>query len=447
MSKIIITSNYQCNKIYKEFNELIKRIINVRSIAKTDDGYLYDLDTYDDLNSLKLVLTNILYEKTNIKEVLRDNKYYLDTDLMNKTFNGLDPDSDELYKEFLANLDKLFDVKERSYLYFFPLNLTFKTKNTLDCLNEILELFKMKKIEIDNLKGILNKTPKKNFKEDSKQGIHQKLNKLHQANKLSKEEVFDYLKDYDLILSVEVAAKHSHYANSVALYLIESFLGLLSFSEYMFERKFLPIESTDSSNEIKYDEYVMLGKDGVIWPKKYMMNRIRAGSQRKIKFKNFNTLIQINEKISTITSEGLWNLLQKLFFLYYKASSEDRTEYAFLNYWIIAETIIKGDKRARTDDEVKSIMKSVIENDLIQKRIDYLDKKRNNIVHRGEIVTVEERDLIKIVADKLLLIAVLEMGKIKNKKQFGYYISNIKNKNRDNYIEVLDLLNKEENEK
>jgi len=447
MSNIIITPNYQCNNIYKEFNKLIKRIITIRSINKTDNRYLYDIDTYDDLNSLKLVLTNILYEKTNIREVLRDNKYYLDTDLMDKTFNGLDPDSDVLYKEFLANLDKLLDVKERSYSCFFPLNLTLENMDNSDSLNEILELFKIKKIEISNLKDILNKTAKTNFKEDSNPEIHQRLNKLHQANTFLEEEIFDYLKDYDLILSVDVTAKHLDYANSVALYIIESFLGLLSFSEYMFERRFLPIESINSFNEIKYDEYVILGKNGVIWPKKYMIDTIRANSQRKKKFKSYNTLIQLNEKISTIKSEGLWNLLQKLFFLYYKASSEDRIEYAFLNYWIIAETIIKADKKARTNDEVKSIMKSVMEDNIIQKRIDFLDKKRNNLVHRGEIVTVWERDLMKIVADKLLLIALLVMGKLKNKKQFSYYISNIKNKNRESYIEVLNLLNKEESEK
>lgn len=453
MGKIKIEDRFQCKSVYSEITGLITSILKIRKDAKTEDGYLYHYNILKDFEGLKLVLMNIMYEKTNIREVLKENKYHLNTHDLDKAFKGLDTKSeDPLYSRFFSNIEQLLEVKTYLFSYLFPLNLIFDDKNSTQ-LNEILELFNIKKIETNDVKKILDKNIVKNRKKENKNenSIDQRFIELLKKNEPEKPDVLNYLKNYPTILLLKVEGKNSAYANNYALYQMESFLGFLSFSENYLKENLLSFgnfRGNSNYNEIKYDEVVIIGKNGINWPKKDIIAKLLNENQRSrlIKFKSFEYLVNMYEDIKTIKNDFLWDLLKKSYFLYFKASSEELVEYSFLNYWILAETLIKGDGKAKSNEEVKAIMKSVIGNDTLKKRIDFLDKKRNHLVHRGEIVTVEERDLIKIVADLLLAESMRIMGKLKNKKQFVYYLSNIKTsrKNRKNYIEVLKILSEQD---
>lgn len=249
---------------------------------------------------------------------------------------------------------------------------------------------------------------------------------------------------------MDLEASNLDYAERAAQFLVESFLGFLSYSENFLSHKLLffhNISGNKSFNEIKYDEVVVLNKNRIIWPKRHLISGIKKNTsqQSPMKFTNYDNLVLMYQDLLTIKSEKLWELVRKSFFLYYQASSEEIIQYSFLKFWIIAETLIKSGK-AKSDEEVKSIMKSMVGvNDILKMRIDYLDKKRNRLVHRGENVTVGDRDLIKIIADLLLVEAIHEMGKLRNIEQFSYYLSNIKakKKDRESYIQVLTMLNEQ----
>lgn len=448
MSKIQIKTQFECESFYKDINDILKRIIIVRDSVKTEEGHLYDFDTYLNFKDLKLALISVLYEKTNLNEVLDNNKYTLNTSLLDKTFNGLDLKSKNLYKDFFSNLEILFETNEQSYVYFFPLNLKFSGEHVSHSLINILKLFNLRRIDFEELSEIFDSLISGPLENKNESTSFRLVNEIHVMNEPPKKEVLDYLKDHNLILALEVKAKNSGYSTSHALFKFESFLGFLSFAEYISMTKFFAFES-DVFNNIHYDELVILTNNRITWPQKHMLTSLKVNSKKDVEFQNYNNLLAMYDKIKGITNKSLWQLLEKLFFLYYKASNENKTEYAFLNYWIIAETIIKADNKAKSNEEMKSIMKFVIGDHIIQKRIDFLDRKRNNVVHRGETVTVDERDLMKIIAEQLLLIAVLEMCKLKNTEQFGYYLSNFrkKNKERNSYIDVLSLLNSENDEK
>lgn len=451
--KIVIKPEFKCETVYSELNKLIKRILAIHNNAKTETGYAYKYDILKDFEGLKLILLNILYEKTDIKKILNENKYYLDTKDLDNAFSGLDSTDSHLYERFLSNLNKFFDIEERSFSFIFPLNLDFKVKNDENYL-KILEQFNIEKIEIADVKKILDKiNTEESEKRNSKHVLsysEKRIKKLFKEDELTKEDVLDYLKDYPLILFVETEARNSGHSERLARMLIESFLGFLSYSENFLSQNLLyfdNIRGKKNFNEIKYEEVVILEKNRILWPNKHIVNALKKEKKSPIKFKGHDTLVLMYKDILTIENEELWEMLRKSFFLYYTASSEEIINYSFLNFWIIAETLIKGGK-AKSDEEVKHIMKSMVRDDILKKRINFLDKKRNSLVHKGENVTVGDRDLIKIIADLLLLEAMRSMGKLKDKKQFEYYLSNIRTKknDREKYIEVLSILNEQEKE-
>lgn len=449
--KIEFNSDYKCEAVYTEINKLLRRILKIRNQARNNDAFVYDYDIFVDFNGLKLVLLNILYEKTNIRKVLNENKYYLDSRNLDNAFTDMDSSSEQpLYEKFFLNLNKLFDLETQSFSFLFPFNLDFNYKDYGEYLDNILEVFQIMKMGIDEVNNLLNKVNfdegEKRYLKSGKYDIRKKFGDIR--DELTKEDVLSYLKEYPLILFVEIEAKNSTYAEGLARYIIESFIGFISYSENLLSQRIIYLDNPsgkENFNKIKNDEVVILDKYKVLWPKKHNLNSIIMKiEETPDKFTRYNNLVGLYEKISTIKNKDLLNILRHSFFLYYRASSEEKIEYSFLNFWIIAETLIKSGK-AKSDEEVKSVMKYIIGNNILRKRIDYLDKKRNRLVHRGESITIADRDLIKIIVDLLILESTLKMGKLENPKQFGYYLSNIKTKKKDrqNYIDVLKLLNEE----
>ena len=457
--KIAIKPDFKCEIVYSELDKIISRILKIHndtirnSAGKTEPGYVaYPFDILKELEGLRFVILNILYEKTNIRKVMDEKKYYFNINDLDKAIKGLDSKSKTpIYERFLSNLNKLSDTKKQTFFFMFPLNLAFDIKDDNKFLNKLLGKFNIKKVEIKNIKTILDRiNTGKDEKLNSKPELNyleKQIRNLHKKNELSKEDVIDYLKAYPLILSVEVEARNSGYSERFAGFLIRSFIGFLSYSENFLNEKSIPfvnIRGNKSFNQIKYDEVVVLGDSRILWPKKNMINELKEEYHKTnpIQFSSHDNLKSMCENVMFI-SDDLWEILMESFSLYNKASSEELIEYSFLNFWIIGERLIKGGK-AKTDEEVKSIMKSMVKNDIIKKRIDYLAKKRNGLVHKGEAITeVSDRDLIKIIVDLILAEAIKMMGKFKSKKQFNYYLSNIKTKknDRENYIEVLNILN------
>ncbi len=444
--KIKIKPEFKCETFYKEINFILGCILSVRdSGQEVEGGRLYDLDTHLDMKSLKQVLVTILYEKTNLADVLNSNKYHLEVSSIDKTFNGLDPTSKDLFKQFLLNLENLVvNTKNDSFFYLLPSNLKVEDSIDFNTLDNLLKLFNLKRIDFDEIIQILDLVDYGPNNTKSNSSDSYLLHKSRELTEPPKEDILNYLEDYGLFLVLEIEAKNLGYSNSFARFKFESFLGLLSFAEYISLIKIFPFES-NLFNEISYGEMVIVVNNRAVWPQKYMFSSLKEKPKKHMTFKSNKNLQTLYDNIKRINNKSLWKLLEKLFFLYYKASKEEKNEYAFLNYWIIAETIIKADNKAKSNEEMKSIMKSVIGEKIIKKRVDFLDKKRNFVVHRGVTVTVDERDLMKRISEQLLLIAVFEMGNLKNKKQFGYYISNFrkKNKDRNDNIEVLKLLNSE----
>lgn len=422
MGKIEIYSHFE-HYACEEINSVLVDILSIRSNAKTEKGYLYSLDIHSDLEGLELVLINILEEKTNLRDVLNRNKFYLHPVHIEKSLKNLDPKSEDLCKDFLSNLTNLLKKGFSSYSFLFPLNLAFEGEDAYDQIDQILGFFNIIRIKNDDLEQILDKISIEKINIKSRYGI-EGLKRLKKENEFTKEDTINYLNNYNFVLFFELHAKSFDYATIESKFLIESFLGLLSFAENVYQTRFLPFEGNGKYNQIFYDEFVILEKNRIAWPEKNMLSTLHQNKRKMIKFNRFNMLISIYKEIQDTTNSYLIHFLKKLFFLYFKASSEDSIDFSFLKFWIISETILKGDGKARNDLEVKSMMKSVLNDEILKKRVDFLHKKRDHLVHKGEIVTADERDLIKLISDALIVETLLAMNQFNNKKEFFKFISN-----------------------
>jgi hypothetical protein len=423
MGKISIYSHFEHDEVCEEINTVLIEILSIRSNAKTETGYLYNLDIRSDFEGLELVLINILEEKTEIRDVFNKNKIYLQPTHIEKSLKNLDPKSESLCNDFLSNLNNLLKTKFASYSFLFPFNLTFEGEDAYSYIDDILDFFKLKRIKNGDLERILDKISIEQINSKSKYGIGA-LNRLNKENEFTKDDVINYLDNYNFVLFLELHAKSYEYAVREAEIKIESFLGFLSFAENVYYTRLFPFESNGRYNEIFYDEFVLLEKNRIAWPKKDMLSKLCQSTRKMIKFKRLSMLISIYKEIQETESQYILNLLKKLFSFYFSASSEDTINFSFLKFWITSETIIKGGGKGRDDSEVKSIMQSVIDDEILQKRIDFLHKKRDHLVHKGQPVTADERDLIKLITDALIVKTLLAMSKLNNKKEFIKFISN-----------------------
>lgn len=442
--KIELKYDFRCESVYSELNTLIRRISSIQKNAHTDRGYSYPYDTAVNLEGLKTILLNILYQKTNIKHLMNKNRYYFGFNDIDKALLGVyDNSKKQPYERFFSNLDEFFNTPERSFSFIFPVNLRINLQNDTR-LNKILDIFEIKELEKTDLNDFLDKTKLEEDKSKNKS-----INKRLVFEKPTKDEILFYLKRYPLIILVNVKARNLDFSERFAKSSIDSFFGLLSFADNFLHQNMLHATYFGLNHhftDINHGNVIILNENKITYPYKRIIADSLTEKVNLIDFKNYEGLIEMANDLDKIKNEYFRDLLNSAFRLYYEASHEKSVKYSFLNFWIIAETLIKAGK-ARTNEEVKSTMKSLIKDDILNKRIDFLDKRRNGMVHRGDIIRLDERDLIKIIVDILIATLMKDMPHLENKQQLHFYLLNIKAKNKDinDYLNALKLL-KSQNE-
>lgn len=461
---IKIIKEHACESVFEEFNSVIKEILDIinreKPVKTYGKEYMAIREEKNDYQDLLNVLSNLLEEKTNIKDVLKDKKYSLDELNVKNAIEGLNENElfkceqslykngnelckgesrlykneHELYKKFLYSLNKEFRGRSSNFTFIIPMNLVFGAEKYEDDLKFVLSLFQMEKYDPESLQNLIKGEGELKFDDGTK------LTDIDEISRL--------LEDFSQVLKVDVKARDRNYAYERAVFRVESFLGYVSFIDKKFSEK--SYFKDFNLNRLDYGVLLIL-KDGKIsWPPKGRGKTVkeRIGiCKEAIGEKTLESMAETAENhIQSIKSEGLRNMLCRSFALYYSACRERELDYSFLKFWILSEQMLKAPS-AKTDEEILRIMKAFV-NEHLSKRIDFLYHKRNCLVHKGAMgkISFNDRNLSKRVADILLLDALTKMKKLENKEQYDYYLLNLSTKKRGRYDQtrILDLFKKGE---
>lgn len=434
VNSIIITKQFRCETVFSELNDLLKKILEMREEAKTEKGYSFEYDIYKDYEGLVEILLNILYEKSNLKSVVNQAKNSLNVRDFGTTFESIKSykDENDLYERFLLELKNSLDTEMQIFSFLAPLNIEFKVEDYKNDLNNVLKLFDLSLIDISEIERLL----------DSKTGKSKQDDEFSEIEP-SKEQILEILKDYSVILLTEVNARSLYYADNQAHFRVKSFLGFLSFiNTYLKETTYYGEFDDYSLSNFGFDIFIVIGFQNVISPTTIKLAFFESKPKESFEEKKFDFLKLVFGDLEKIRSDGLKNILKTAFSNYFGASTEKTLNYSFLKFWIIIEEMIKSGG-SKTEDELNDIIKSLLPEEILKKRVDNIQKTRNLLVHAGKSASTTDKNLTKLFADLVLTDALHYMPKLKNKKQYDYYLSNLskKPKNRKELIEVLKLLN------
>ena len=151
--------------------------------------------------------------------------------------------------------------------------------------------------------------------------------------------------------------------------------------------------------------------------------------------------IKSPELIKDFNNVDKWKISKNIkyyFHLYYRAAYESILENSFLKFWALSEKIIKDIYGGIKDDKLKKAMKNILKAHpypkYLIKRIDFLHRKRNDLVHENKHgdITQYDQTLIKVISERLIEFLINFMDNLKYMEEYGV---------------ILDYLNKEDDEK
>lgn len=167
-----------------------------------------------------------------------------------------------------------------------------------------------------------------------------------------------------------------------------------------------------------------------------------------IKFTNirFNTNLYETFK-NDVKNDAVLHNIEEYLRLYYIVSTKSDLENSFIKFWTLAEKILKATFGPMNDESMIRYMKKILKHfgfaNYIQDRIPFLRIKRNNLVHEiKDEITINDRNIIKLVVDYLILFLIDWSGEVNNNEEYKFILDNFNKTDLDRRIELLKILNK-----
>lgn len=419
-------------EVIDEFNSIINEILDILKLGEPLEHfgrkYIGIKKRKEDYNDLIDILLNVLEQNTDINNTLYKKKYSLNEFYVKDAIKGLDSykNTPELYVKFLENLNQLFKSEISEFRFVIPLNIIFDLEYNKNDLDSVLESFGLIKLDLENLKNLINE--KKEDISHSNNDEYTLPEDYIKKELINLNEASEILKNFSEIIYVDISARNMDYAYKKAIFYVESFLGYISFINLFLRYKeyFGEFEEFNFS-ELNYGTILFIKNGEIIRPLKNQAESVKDRIVRNNELIDedvFSNLVNVcDDHIKKITSESLMNILKKSFSLYYSACSEKTLDYSFLKFWTLTEQMIKIKKKE--DEEFLRILKSFV-NPFLARRIDFLYRKRNRLVHKGEAdkISYNDRNLSKILADILLESVLIKFKDLKNKNECDNYFIN-----------------------
>ena len=121
-------------------------------------------------------------------------------------------------------------------------------------------------------------------------------------------------------------------------------------------------------------------------------------------------------------------------------------ENSFIKFWTLAEKILKATFGQMNDESMVRYMKKILKYfgfaNYIQDRIHFLRIKRNRLVHEiKDEITINDRNIIKLVVDYLILFLLNWSGEVNNNEEYKFILDNFNKTDLNRRIELLSILN------
>ena len=178
-----------------------------------------------------------------------------------------------------------------------------------------------------------------------------------------------------------------------------------------------------------------------------LRTKIKLEKSDLIKFSNLRFNTNLYETIKNdVKNKGLLQNIEEYLCLYYIASNKSDLENSFLKFWTLAEKIIKRTFGKMNDEGMVKYMKRILKyfgfENYIQDRIPFLRAKRNNLVHEiKDEITINDRNIIKLVVDYLILFLMNWSCEVNNNEEYKFVLDNFDKSDINRKIELLRILN------
>ena len=423
----ITFKNNKCNEL-KDFKNVLYEFSN---IIENKEGRLSAKSNV--FESYTELVWSYLLDITNIKEKIDFSgiNYILFLGNIMKIMDNLkDVPKDRIADEFLHKLNfsykKYKNSDDRLCKFIFYTNILLPSDKR-DEFNTLLKKFNLNLFNWENFK-------------------------FNVKDKNAAEMLKSKFKSDFILIEYLAIGKNDNVMKQTALNQLYSFFGFLSFGFKYFRGpnkwNINELSLNHSISDISVSAYILLDeynfcldlKESIlILDKSISFNAsklfVSAGSE------NF-------ENITQFYQEDFFDDILEFFKLYYLASFESDLDISFLKFWMLSEKILKRILGSINDSKLINLMKKIIKMYGFPKfylsRLKYLKIKRNKMVHESiSEVNQGDRNLIKLVADCLILFLIQNFDKVNKIEEYGILLENWNFDNLNRKIELLEMINKE----
>lgn len=164
------------------------------------------------------------------------------------------------------------------------------------------------------------------------------------------------------------------------------------------------------------------------------------------KFNNNYFSYELYKRLTGLDNNSIIKKIFEYFSFYYLASIEEDLNQSSIKFWTLSEKIIKDIGNEMSDDKLIKYMRKILKlykyPKYIQNRIPHIKDKRNKFIHENiSNFNQNDRNIIKLVADNLIIF-LIELNK--NVKNIAEYKIILDYFNQDNK-RTIELLNYIEN--
>ena len=424
----------QCSKplsylIQVEFSKDLNKTLGslISKVNKTNEGYELNQEIRHNIT----LFWNMIFKYSNFETVIRNDEITIDGLYynlpLNLSYKLKHTTKNSIFTKFIVELNNYYKEYKQSlstqkYEYLFLTNINKSKIN--ENVFKLLELFNF---EIYNLYDLIK--------------INDSIFNNHE-----KKILLQNITEKRLILKYEIKGKESGFVYNQAIKNICSFLGFITLSDN-YNKYHEVISSTSFESNYNLSEYKIVSSISFSETisaenKHYLLLQLDCLNTKIYGFK-----VEINkfflDKYKQV-EDKIYLKINEYLNLYYLASIENDLSTSFLKYWSLSERIIKDMCNTMVDEKLLKLMKNILilagHPNYVYNQLVYIYKKRNAYVHEfnPDIINESDRNLIKLVSDKLLGFIICYNDKITDFNDYGYILEYLNKK--EEIVKIYNLL-------
>jgi len=371
------------------------------------------------------ILISFLQEKTDFLRKLKTKRYSFspESSLLYgfefvDIFKSLKSDKrtsfEEFKIEFNNKINEIAKIPQKEFTLIYPLNFEF-VKNVDFEINK-------DKIEIISFEDFTTR-----FLD-----IQQKIQEAKADGDIKTEFRFRLLKGVCnkkfSFFVIKVYARNDFFAIEYATERLSYVLGLLTLAKYFRHASITIAGRATKLSKLSLSKVLIFEKTELI---NFADFNEQIVSFEEIDEDNIGTFSEILESYNNIKYPSIVEILESALTSYYEASIDEYMAYSFLKYWICIEFCLLKSEGITENEIIKRLKSMVIpEDEYLKFRLDWLYKKRNNLVHKLDMnISQNERNLAKSISEALINFLLSNGNRFSNKNELNLFYKFIQEDN------------------